>query len=596
MLPSTSKIRLLIGTLLFVLIFSQFVSSASALTKSWDLTADFSGWTLTNTQATSDTIQLASSGGGTDAIALSATTLPTTHSRSSAVNDGNDNVYIFGGHDGTNQLDTVIKFVPSTGALTTMAATIPNEIDLTGSVWDPGNSRAYIFGGNGSVLGDEIYVFNPAANGGDGLVTQHSLFLPDLSTGPSAVWDDDNEKAYIFTGNDIFVFDPNANGGSGSSAEHALDLPAVVRYNPSVWDPVSNKVYIFGTWSGSGDEILVFDPNANSGAGSVSTHSVALPQWDYQMSAIWDTAHNKAYVFGGDNQAGNKTDIFVFDPSANSGAGNSELTSESLTTERVYSTAVWDEDQAKAYIFGGLTTANTLSTAQNSIDVFTPGGSLVYSLSGTARTVFTPSTGQVNDWETVTPDVTANSQTITFEYSNDASCTTGFTATLSSLTNSESICIRAAFSTSSSAVTPVLNALTLTYSIATDSASSSLTSTPSATPSSTACVPPSSAPAAPTNVAAADLGTGGVIVVTWENPQTCQVTTSVQIRDERCGAVIKTVSNITQQRLEVAGLENKTTYCFTLFSVGPLGSSTTTTGVTQIPTLSLLPKTGNSSR
>jgi len=117
----------------------------------------------------------------------------------SAVWDGS-HAYIFGGHDGTNYLDDIVQFNPSTGTVTTLTSKLPSADGGTSAIWD--GKHAYIFSR------DDIIRFNPRT----GTVTTLTSKLPSTRWSTSAVWD--GSHAYIFGGHyvsylgDIVRFTP----------------------------------------------------------------------------------------------------------------------------------------------------------------------------------------------------------------------------------------------------------------------------------------------------------------------------------------------------------------------------------------------------
>lgn len=455
------------GALVAAIMIMTFLSvplKTFAQSSTWTTTADFATWTLTNTEASNNSLVLAS-GGGSPSVTTKSAAFPSGGSGPAAVWDPAANLaYIFSGNNNDGNAG-IYKYDPANDSLTAFTAEEPFNMEYSAAVWNPTAQKAYLFGtvSYGSGVGNEILVFDPAANAGGGSMTVLALTLPQTMYGAGAVWNDSAQKAYIFggagnvSGDQIFVFDPAANGGLGSITTLALTLPDRIAFNPAVWDSVNGQAYIFGSAWGNGDEIYVFDPAANGGLGSATTHSLTLPFYNQYESAAWDESNDKAYIFGGDG-GGNGDEIVVFDPNASGGAGSVSTASVSLPSARNSGAAVWADSNGKSYFFQGWDP----NFRSDEIIEFNPGGG-GYAASGTATTIYTPLAGSTNLWQSATANTTLAGQTVTIQYTTNSDCSTGLTSTISSLSASESICIKATLATSDSATTPSLNDLTINY-------------------------------------------------------------------------------------------------------------------------------------
>ncbi len=441
-----------------------FPGLTKATSTTWTSTADFASWTHTNTAATSNTLSLLSSGGGGPAVTIKTAAFPTPGEAPSAVWDTDNNLaYIFSGNNDDTSLG-IYKYDPALDSLTTFTAEMPFWSSYASAVWNPTTDKAYIFGGDGGGNGDEILVFDPAANAGGGSITTLALTFPLPLWGSGAVWDNGAQKAYIFggdgwiNGDEIFVFDPAANGGLGSVTTLALTIPDRIGYNPAVWDADNNKAYIFGSAWGNGDEIYAFDPSANGGLGSIVTHSLTLPACSNYNVAVWDDTLNRANILGG-LTCGDDDAIVVFDPNANSGAGSIATASVSLPSDRNAGAAVWADSNGKTYYFQGY---DPDFTSDEIIEYFPGGGG--YASSGSATIIYTPLIGGTNLWQSATANTTLSGQTLTLQYTSNPDCSTGLTSSISSVPISESICVKASLASSDPNTTPSLNDLTIQYS------------------------------------------------------------------------------------------------------------------------------------
>ncbi len=110
-----------------------------------------------------------------------------------------DVVYIFGGHRYGGSAHTyILKFNPSENTCTEIATTMPREISSMSAVWD-GDESIFIFGGaldgySGDTQYDTIYVFNTTSE----TIQEHPLTLPVPSIFQMAEYVDGS--AYILGG------------------------------------------------------------------------------------------------------------------------------------------------------------------------------------------------------------------------------------------------------------------------------------------------------------------------------------------------------------------------------------------------------------
>ena len=274
--------------------------------------------------------------------------LPMDRFGASSVYDG-QYFYIFGGWGcwvGCLS-DEILRFDPVNGTTTVLPSTLPYARGFTSAVWD-GSQYAYVFGGATCFIGcevDEIVRFEPAT--GNVQVVAY-LWWPMLGT--SSVWDDTRSVAYIFGGSisgneprgEIMIFDP-----SGPSVGYGGYMPWVYRYfTTAVWD--GQYAYIFGGTDGcywycwQSDQVVRYDPFFQS------TQVVAYGPSYHAATAVW--LNGKAYVLGQDycwwNCAGG--DIFSYDPVTN----NYMDTGWDLpATGRAWASGGTDGTQI--YLFGG---------------------------------------------------------------------------------------------------------------------------------------------------------------------------------------------------------------------------------------------------
>lgn len=244
----------------------------------------------------------------------------------------------------------------------------------TSAAWDDG-SRAYIVGGtlsDGSASAD-ILAYETTNS-----TVWHRASLPDAvlkeqtadpqgRTETSAVWT--GTKLLVFGGktglttddpsliDDIVVWDPAAGtftvrSGTGPGFEDGL--PYGLAGTSAVW--TGEEAYIFGGVNATADaggigdvstNILEFTPDADADNNAATQAGASLPTGLAFTSAVWDDDQGVAYVFGGVDADGNAKDaVYEFDPS-----GPTVEEVGTLDTARGYTSAVWDG--TAAFVFGG---------------------------------------------------------------------------------------------------------------------------------------------------------------------------------------------------------------------------------------------------
>lgn len=279
-------------------------------------------------------ISLVSDQAHADIVVLMLARLPSSRERTSAIWDGS-NAYVFGGL-GNALLDEIVQYNTSTNTVTIMSARLPSPREETSVIWD--GSDAYIFGGNSDDgFLDEIVRYTPSTD----IITVMSAKLPTPRASTSAIWDGIN--AYIFgggisNGSEILRYNPSTDTIITMSAK----LPSSRWDTSAIWDGIN--VYIFGGNVGgySLDEIIKYNPSTDT----AKVLSLRLPSGRDSTSAIWNG--NNAYIFGGMEQTVDYySTILKYDISSDT----INTMSSELPTFRVETSAIWNGKNA--YIFGG---------------------------------------------------------------------------------------------------------------------------------------------------------------------------------------------------------------------------------------------------
>lgn len=206
-----------------------------------------------------------------------------------------DNIYIFGGYNGSYRLDTIYKFNCSTETITELSATLPQTI--MNSCCEIYNNNIYIFGGSNMNASNVIYKFNCDTES----ITTLGTSLPNITTQAfSSIY---NNYVYIFGGN---------NGKSGSNLSVYLyiykfdcdteKIKTLSVYLPKNMDNATCEIYA--------DDIYIFGGRANNSylntiykfncsTETITKLSTTLPQAFYR--ACGSIYNNNIYIFGGYN-------------------------------------------------------------------------------------------------------------------------------------------------------------------------------------------------------------------------------------------------------------------------------------------------------
>lgn len=259
-------------------------------------------------------------------------------------------------------------------------ATLQQMKSHTSAVWRDDEQVAYIFGGTaGGSASSMIERFDPS----DPPSSEDFSTLPDAvtktttgsdlqgRTETSAVWDDSRGLALIFGGktgltnddpsliDDVVVWDPDEDSftvrTSAVDAEQGEDgLPYGLAGTSAVW--TGETAYIFGgvnattSAPGIGDvstNILEFTPDPDADTNAATQAGASLDTGLAYTSAVWDDDQEVAYVFGGIEGDGTPHEsVYLFDPS-----GPSIEKVGTLTSARGYTSAVWHD--GAGYVFGG---------------------------------------------------------------------------------------------------------------------------------------------------------------------------------------------------------------------------------------------------
>lgn len=179
------------------------------------------------------------------------------------------------------------------------------------------------------------------------------------------------------------VADPYATGGlalsdgisipiqkpAGSSGQviisGLLSLPSPRSHIGSEYDARTGLIHVFGP------DVTVIDTTRPSSAAIRSTQET-FPSERSSVATVTDPSTGLVYVFGGSNPSSRERfrDIVAFDYFAPIGRRMTVLP-DTLPTPLSATSAVWDEDEGVAYLFGGI---NDLGRATRDVMRFDPNG------------------------------------------------------------------------------------------------------------------------------------------------------------------------------------------------------------------------------
>ncbi len=457
---------------LSVLTYSLVPQPAAAASNTWTTTADFASWTHTSTQEINDSIQLTASG---DNISLKPAA--TTYLGPGAYDPSSKKAYLFGAVDESDKtVDQTVEYNATSDTYTAKTGTV--NLSYVSAAWSTSTSKAYIFGGEQRSATcatptptNTIREYNPS---GDSVSIKSATF-PTARAETAAIYDPNNSKIYIFGGrqetvgggctrsytpyNQIFEYNP----ATDTLTQKSATLPTAMWGVFGAWDPVTSRIIIFGgvdSGLSEHNQIYAYDPGSDT-LTAKSTMTTAL----YGSNAIYDTSRNRIFIFGGHSPGGENSGIFRYNPSTDS------MNTQPSTQAAILSGAgFWNATTGNAFVFVG----SPIDGLQFQAAEYDPTTS--YAPSGHATKVYTPSAGTSVDWTSASYNTTLNGQTVSLQYTTNTNCSTGLTGDITSLSNSESLCLRVNLSTSNTSVTPSLDDITVNYS--TGSGGSSTTPTP----------------------------------------------------------------------------------------------------------------------
>jgi hypothetical protein len=224
----------------------------------------------------------------------------------------NDTVYVFGGSNQlatTTAFDSIYAINPETGAVRTVAATLPAGRNNATAIYLDHLNQIVVIGGwyyDAAVekYADSIYVFDVANE----TISTASFTLPQPGYGLAAAYSPLTQKVYTFGGspdggatfdNKGYALTLNA-GHTGSVETLTAQLPKGDRGGVAVEDPITHLIYLINGESTA--RVIAFDPTTNE----LWPTPIELPRDDAgnllirpYSSVIYSPRQRHALVIGG---------------------------------------------------------------------------------------------------------------------------------------------------------------------------------------------------------------------------------------------------------------------------------------------------------
>lgn len=303
-------------------------------------------------------------------------TLPSARYHHTAVwNNAKECMMVFGGYDlDSNALNDTwaLTWDGTSWEWSEMkpAGTAPQPRGRATAIWDPANSRMVVFGGY-----DNPTAYNDTWSlSWNGKYWAWIQITPDGVAPPvrwahSAVWDPINSRMFVFGGRDVDYIKNDTwilswDDQTWSWAELAPPATPLGRSGHSaVWYMGKNSLVVFGGYDGSHryndvwaitKDIPFYTRNQLSPEGTP-------PSARDRHTSVYDLAGGSMVVFGGQDESGPLNDAWYLTWSYYSCSWRQLQPSGTAPSKRVDHSAVWDPAKNRMIVFGGYDGANPLS-------------------------------------------------------------------------------------------------------------------------------------------------------------------------------------------------------------------------------------------
>lgn len=229
-------------------------------------------------------------------------------------------IIVVGGENQSGFLDRVTK-VNARNGLEQVYCNLPNGLAYASAVWD-GKDSVFVFGGLSSSGAEaSILRVNLTTTVPGDMCTDTGITLASGRYGTSAVYDETSDTAYVFGGTDglgTFLAEVVKWPRLGAPVSFG-SLPSERAFTSTIWDDTQDKVFVFGGIGPMGhlDEIVEF---MDLGVPAVNVLTNAkLPTARSSTSSAFDGTY--AYIIGGSSSAGSLSEIVRFNTRGDWAAG-----------------------------------------------------------------------------------------------------------------------------------------------------------------------------------------------------------------------------------------------------------------------------------
>lgn len=175
--------------------------------------------------------------------------------------------------------------------------------------------------------------------------------------GGVSVWSTTDNRMYVFGGTDnsvyrntLIAYDPQADEWATITPSSGT-APVVIGYQTGGWDATNGRMWIFGgTASGVKYNDLHYYDVAGNAWVAVSPSGTA-PTARYKAGGGFDSTNSTLWVFGGNDNTGDKNDLHYYDVQANQWVEVSP--GGTAPTARLDHSCAWDSVNNRLWVFGG---------------------------------------------------------------------------------------------------------------------------------------------------------------------------------------------------------------------------------------------------
>lgn len=276
-----------------------------------------------------------------------------------------DAIYLFGGLSVAKYFNDVWKFDISSSTWTKLpdGSTKPSARVNSDMVYDKVNNNLYIYGGfDGTNYLDDLWKFNIGSSAWTPLTPSGSEKPPECAE-HSLVFDDINSRIFLFGGiyltissvkeyrADFWYYD--VSGNQWYQPEDG-DAPSPRARHDMVLDSANNKIYVIQGYSGEFKEDLwCYTISQNRWEVIFDSSPVKSPSIRNGMGLIYNHVNNCLYYFGGyynDGQPHYREDMWRYDLTGGTWTMENEGTGPAARFARG---VVFDEHHNEIYMFGG---------------------------------------------------------------------------------------------------------------------------------------------------------------------------------------------------------------------------------------------------